>query len=142
MKQVEHRIMINSPAETIFCIYADVSNWNTWDPDTKTSCIKGPFIMGAKGSITPPKGMSVPMLLTSVNHNKNFTVEAKIPFLKMVFEHELIPTQTATEVIHRVIFSGLLSPLFFKIIGAQLNKGLPVTLANLKEKAEGMNGSF
>lgn len=139
MKQVEHRIIVNTSAAIIFRIYADVSNWNKWDPDTKASFINGPFQVGSKGMITPNKGMAVPMLLTSVNENQNFTVESKIPFLKMVFEHELTPTESGTEVIHRVIFSGLLSPLFGKIIGAQLNKGLPITLANLKTKAEGVN---
>lgn len=136
MKQVEHRIMVGTSAERIFHIYRDVSNWNQWDPDTKASFIDGPFQEGSKGMITPNKGMAVPMLLTSMNENQNFTVESKIPCLKMIFEHELIPTKTGTEVVHRVTFSGLLSPLFGKIIGAQLNRGLPITLANLKAKAE------
>ncbi len=139
MKQVEHRVIVDASSEIIFRIYTDVSNWNKWDPDTKASFIDGPFQVGSKGKITPNKGMAVPMLLTSVNENQNFTVESKIPFLRMIFEHELIPTETGTEVIHRVTFSGLLSPLFGKIIGTQLNRGLPITLANLKAKAEGIN---
>jgi uncharacterized protein YndB with AHSA1/START domain len=130
--QVEHRILIDKPPEEIFRIYADVSNWNKWDPDTKSSCIDGPFQSGTRGKLTPAKGSAVPMLLTEVVPNHNFTAEAGIPFFRMVFEHELLPTDSGTEVIHRVTFSGLLSPLLGRLVGAQLNKGLPITLAKLK----------
>lgn len=135
--QVEHRILINRPPEEIFRIYSDVSSWNKWDPDTKASFIDGPFQSGARGKLTPAKGNTVPMLLTEVIPNQGFTAESKIPFFRMVFEHELFPTDSGTEVIHRVTFSGLLSPLLGKLIGAQVNKGLPATLAKLKATAEG-----
>lgn len=134
--QVEHRITIVTPPETIFRIYEDVQNWHTWDPDTKHAFIEGPFCVGARGRITPPKGMSVPMLLTQVIPGKCFTVESKIPLFCMVFEHELSAVPGATEVIHRVTFSGLLSFILGPMLSKQLNAGLPVTLRNLKALAE------
>lgn len=137
--QVEHRITITTPPETIFQIYEDVQNWHTWDPDTKQAFIQGPFRVGVRGRITPPKGMSVPMLFTQVEPGKCFTVESKIPLFCMVFEHELIPTSEATEVIHRVTFSGFLSFILGPMLSKQLNAGLPVTLRNLKTLAEKMD---
>lgn len=134
--QVEHSILVNAAPERLFSLYADVLNWNRWDPDTKVASIDGPFQTGTRGSLTPTKGNTVPMLLTSVVPNSSFTVEARIPLFRMVFEHELLPVNGITKVVHRVTFSGALAFLLGRIIGSQLNKGLPITLAKLKATAE------
>ncbi len=55
----------------------------------------------------------------------------------MLFEHELVPKEGATEVIHRVTFSGFLSFVLGPMLSKQLNSGLPVTLRKLKALAEG-----
>lgn len=135
--QVEHSVVVQAPAERVFRIYADVAAWHTWDPDTKRASIDGSFSVGTRGSLTPTKGNTVPMLLTKVEPNACFTVESKIPLFRMVFEHELVPEGAALKVIHRVTFSGLLTPLLGRMLVRQLNQGLPVTLANLKRLAEG-----
>lgn len=54
----------------------------------------------------------------------------------MLFEHGLQQRGTATQVIHRVSFSGLLTPLLGRWVGAQVNKGLPITLSRFKALAE------
>ncbi len=134
--QVEHRITVRASAETIFRIYADVQSWHTWDPDTKKATLEGPFAVGSKGRLTPAKGNTVPMLLTQVEPGRCFTVESRIPLFRMLFEHELNPTPGATEVVHRVTFSGLLSVVLGPVLSRQLNSGLPVTLSKLKVLAE------
>jgi hypothetical protein len=134
--QVEHSILVMAPAERVFRIYENVSAWHTWDPDTKRASLEGPFAVGSRGSLTPTKGSTVPMLVTKVEPNACFTVESEIPMFRMVFEHELAPQGSAVNVIHRVTFSGLLSFLLGRILVRQLNQGLPVTLANLKRLAE------
>lgn len=134
--QVEHRITVSAPAETIFQIYSDVHNWHTWDPDTKSATLEGPFAVGSRGRLTPSKGNAVPMVLTRVEPGRCFTVESKIPLFRMLFEHELLPSRGTTEVIHRVTFSGLLSIVLGPMLSKQLNSGLPVTLTKLKALAE------
>jgi hypothetical protein len=133
---VEHRIIVAAPAATIFRIYADVANWHTWDPDTKAASILGPFEVGSRGTLTPTKGNTVPMLLTQVVPDRCFTVESKIPSFRMLFEHELAAAPGGTEVVHRVTFSGLLSVVLAPMLTRQLNRGLPITLAKLKARAE------
>jgi hypothetical protein len=134
--QIEHRIAVAASPEVIFEIYADVENWPTWDPDTKRANIDGPFQVGSRGRLTPTKGNTVPMVLTQVVPAKCFTVESRIPLFRMVFEHELVPVPGATEVVHRVTFSGLLSIVLGPMLAKQLNSGLLVTLRNLKTLAE------
>jgi Polyketide cyclase / dehydrase and lipid transport len=134
--QVEHRILVQAPAERIFRIYENVSAWHTWDPDTQRASMDGPFAVGSRGSITPTKGHTVPMVVTKVEANSCFTVESKIPMFRMVFEHELVPQGNAVQVTHRVTFSGLLTFVLGRLLVRQLHQGLPVTLASLKRLAE------
>lgn len=134
--QLEHRITVQVRPEAVFSIYEDVPNWHTWDPDTKSAVLDGPLHAGAKGRLTPTKGNAVPMVVTEVTSGRSFTVESRIPLFRMVFEHVLNPTESGTEVIHRVVFSGLLSIVLGPILTKQLNAGLPITLGNLKKLAE------
>ncbi len=134
--QVEHSVLVQSSAERVFRIYQDVASWHTWDPDTKRASLEGPFAVGSRGSLTPTKGNTVPMLLTKVAIGSCFTVESKIPLFRMVFEHELSPQGNAVKVTHRVTFAGALSFLLGRILVKQMNQGLPGTLANLKRLAE------
>ena len=133
---IEHRIVIAASPATVFRIYQDVQNWHSWDPDTKQAILYGPFQVGSRGRITPPKGMTVPMLLTQVVPDSSFTVESKIPMFRILFEHELVPVGDATEVMHRVSLSGLLSYVIGPMLRKQLNAGLPITLSRLKALAE------
>jgi hypothetical protein len=69
-------------------------------------------------------------------HNRLFTVESKLPLCTMRFEHELSPVGNQIQALHRVSFVGFLSPLFGRLIGSQIQKGLPRTLEGLKRAAE------
>lgn len=133
---IEERIAVSATPETIFSIYTDVEHWNTWDPDTKSSSLNGAFAIGSRGRLCPTKGTEVPMEITSLIPNHSFTVQSKIPLFKMTFDHELTPTKTGTEVLHRVTFSGALSFLLGRVVGAQVREGLPKTLLSLKRLAE------
>ena len=76
------------------------------------------------------------MLLTKVEPNACFTVESKIPFFRMVFEHRLAPANGGTKVIHKATFSGALAFIIGRMLVKQLNAGLPFTLQRLKQLAE------
>ena len=134
--QVEHALLVDAPAARIFRLYADVAAWHTWDPDTRRASLDGPFAVGSRGSLTPTRGNTVPMVLTRVEPDACFTVESRIPLFRMVFEHELVPQGLATRVTHRVTFSGPLAVVLGRLLARRLDRGLPVTLANLKREAE------
>lgn len=135
---IEHRTTIATPPAAIYRLYADVANWHRWDPDTRRATLDGPFAVGARGTLTPAKGKTVPMVVTFADPARGFTVESRIPLLlRMVFEHELIArTPSQTEVVHRVTLSGPLGWLIGPGLKRQLDAGLPVTLANLRRLAE------
>ena len=135
---VEHSIITSAKPQTVFAIYAKVDEWNSWDPDTKTSNLCDGLILGSKGILTPTKGKSVPIEVTAIQPNQSFTVTSKIPLFKMVFDHELQAMQQGTKVTHRVVLSGALSFLLGKVISKQVDTGLPVTLNRLRNLAESL----
>ncbi len=134
--QFEEQVVIAAPAEKIFSLYSDVKNWSAWDSDVKASSIEGQFTSGAMGTLQPSSGPKAKIVFTEVVPNHSFTVESKLPLCSMRFEHELSSVSEGTKVVHRVVFEGFLSPLFGRLIGSQIKKGLPHTLQGLKHSAE------
>ena len=136
--QFEQQVEIAAPAKTVFALYADVARWAAWDPDVKESSIEGPFASGATGALRPLKGPNTHISFTEVIENRSFTVESRLPLCVMRFEHELSESQgsTVTRATHRVSFIGPLSPVFGRIVGAQIRRGLPGTMLGLKRAAE------
>ena len=136
---IEERIQIKAPAAQIFALYADVPRWNTWDPDTKSSSLSGPFAVGTKGRLAPTKGQPISIEITDLVLDRSFTVVGGIPGFSMRFDHELTAAEDGTQVVHRVSFSGLLRYIFGPLVGAQVRKGLPITLLSLKAKVENLS---
>ena len=133
---VEKHVVISATPETIFRIYRDVENWNQWDPDTKASTLNNGLALGSKGTLTPTKGNTVPLEVTSVQEGKHFTVTSQTLLFRMDFDHELEATDGGTKVVHRVKLAGLLKPLLTRMLAPQIDRGLPVTLQHLKARAE------
>jgi len=134
--EFENRIIINASTEEIFKLYEDVATWSLWDPDVKSSSISGKFETGAVGKLKPISGPESKILFSSVITNKAFTVSSNLPLCKMTFEHELSSAKNETEVRHKLSFSGFLAPIFGRLIGKGIQKGLPNTLKGLKAAVE------
>jgi hypothetical protein len=86
--------------------------------------------------LAPTKGSEIGIKLTSVVPGRSFTCAGGVPMFRMVFEHELLPSGPLTQVVHRVTFSGALSFILGRMVGAQVRKGLPITLGSLKRLVE------
>lgn len=133
---VNESININAPADKIFAVYADVENWSNWDKEVISSTLDGPFEVDTTGEIVPKGEPRSPIKLTEVTRNKSFTVECKLPLCKMHFIHELEQFDDYTTVINKAEFSGLLAPIFSRLIGPKLKDGIASSLANLKQHVE------
>jgi len=135
--QFEEQIIIAAPVHKVFALYADVKSWASWDPEVKSASIDGSFVSGSAGILAPTKGPKAKIFFTEIIPNRSFTVESKLPFCVMRFEHEISEaTDNTTKVVHRISFNGLMSPFFGRVIGSQIRKGLPQTLQGLKHAVE------
>jgi len=63
-------------------------------------------------------------------------MECKLPLGMMHFDYELHTQGGSTVATHRTTFSGLLAPLWSRLIGSGMKKSLPAALAGLKSAAE------
>ncbi len=134
--QFESSTTIHAPASTVFALYANVGGWPSWDPDLKAASLAGAFVSGATGEVAPHSGPKSKVLFLDVVPNKSFRVECKLPLGMMHFDHELRADGDATVATHRTTFSGLLAPLWSRLIGSGMKKTLPAALAGLKRVAE------
>lgn len=135
-----HSIQIKATSQTIFNIYSDVNNWQTWDKDVELSTIEGKFKTGAIGELKPKGAPKSKIIFTEVIKEKSFTTLGKLPLCKMYFEHTINEineiNENITEVTHTIKFIGFLSPIFGRLIGNGIKKNLPDVLEGLKLYAE------
>ncbi|TAG01383.1 MAG: polyketide cyclase [Betaproteobacteria bacterium] len=134
--QFESSTLIDASAAHIHSIYANVADWQQWDPDVKSASLDGSFVSGASGIVVPHGGPKSKIVFTRVTPNQGFVAQCKLPLCVMRFENELSTSAGATRATHRVTFEGLLAPLFGRLIGSGMKNTLPKALASLKAYAE------
>jgi Polyketide cyclase / dehydrase and lipid transport len=134
--QFDSSIQIDAPANAIFNVYSRVSDWPSWDLDLKAAKLEGAFVSGTQGVIEPKGGPKSKILLSNVVKNQQFDVTCKLPLCTMRFEHLLKPQEGKTLVTHRVVFEGLLAPVFGRLIGSGMRKTLPNVMQSLKAAVE------
>jgi uncharacterized protein YndB with AHSA1/START domain len=134
--QFESSTTINAPVATVFALYADVAGWPSWDPDLKAASLQGAFVSGAMGEVHPHSGPKSALRFVDVVQGKSVRMECKLPLGVMHFDYELQSQGATTVATHRTTFSGLLAPIWSRLIGSGMKKTLPAALAGLKNKAE------
>lgn len=120
---IEKSIFIAASPSTIFALYADMSNWPTWDPDVRAASLNGPFASGTSGKLKPSSGPESRIMLSDVAPNRAFTIECRLPLCVMRFRHELTPSSDGTTARHAVSFQGLLAPVFSRLMAKTCAKG-------------------
>jgi len=132
----EEKIVVNASPGAVFAVYENVSAWPDWDLDVLSSQLDGPFEPGTHGKLKPKQGPASKIQLIEVSRNQSFTVECKLPLCKMHFVHEMVQVENSTEVTNKILFSGLLAPLFSRFIGKEIKDTLPSSLQGLKDHIE------
>ena len=126
-------------AGRIWALWQDAANWPSWDSELDYVQLEGGFEAGTKGRMKPSKGPVVDFELTEVTPERNFSNTARLPFTKMVFKHEYLPptAEQSARIRHTVVMTGLLAPVFGKVIGSQIKNHLRDAMEMLAEQAVG-----
>lgn len=135
---IKHTVETTASPSTIWQIWQDVSNWNTWDHGIEFSTINGPFKAGATGTIKPKGGPLIHTRLTQVEPMKMFVDEAKLPLTRIIVSHSLTESKGKTYVTHHIEMRGLLSFVFAFLIGRDMKKNLPQEMLAMVRKAESL----
>lgn len=132
---ITHSISINVPRTVVFSVYSKVASWPSWDSEiTKVQLPE--LRQGATGWLKPRHGPKARITVIETIQDRSFTIESRLPFCRVQFEHALTEENGTTTATHRVHFIGPLSAIFRRMIGKGIDQTLPQTLAGLKKAAE------
>jgi len=132
-------IDVAASPERVFALWADAAGWPRWDPDLEEATLEGPFADGSRGSLKPRGAPRTAIELNAVRPPHGFSAVARLPLCRMRFEHRLeplMPPAAGCRVTHAVRFEGPLAPIFRRLVGPTVKRGLPGTMAGLKAAAE------
>jgi len=133
---IEHTEYTPASPESIWARWSDVTSWPVWDGGVEHVTLEGPFATGTKGTLKPTGGPKVRFELIEVRPAEGFADVTKLPLSRMRFEHSAVREGNRTRVTHSVTISGLTTPLFSRVIGRGIAKGLPETVKTLARVAE------
>lgn len=136
MEIIKHTVETTASPESIWQVWQDVKNWNTWDHGIEYSTINGPFVEGTTGTLKPKGGPLVHTKLSSVEPYKRFVDESKLPLAKILVSHFLTQVGNKTLVTHQIEMTGPLAFVFAFLIGRTMKKNLPHEMQAMVKKAE------
>ena len=122
--------------EHVWTLWADVAEWKQWDAEVESSQLEGAFVVGGRGSLKPKGGPMSPFVLTHVEPLAAFTDRSSLPLFTLDFVHVMRVEGEETVIEHRIEMNGPLTFLFRRLIGANLERGLPGAVERLARLAE------
>ncbi|EJF75526.1 hypothetical protein MCO_01810 [Bartonella sp. DB5-6] len=132
-------INTEASAEQIWAMWEDAATWPCWDNELEWVELLGAFKTGTVGQMKPKKGPKVIFTLDKVIKNVCFSNYAKLPFTRMIFDHEYISSTKSgsshNKIRHTVTMSGILSPLFGMIIGSKIKLHLRDAMIEMSHHA-------
>jgi len=135
--QFSETVSTNATSDQIWALWEDAPNWPKWDSEIEWVKLDGSFTQGTRGSMKPSQGPKVAFELSEVTPGKSFSDTAQLPLTKMVFSHEYLPSESqgSAQIRHTVTMTGLLAPLFGRVIGSQIKQHLREAIENLSAQA-------
>lgn len=134
---ISFSIQIDTPPEQVFEAWSRVDEWPLWDPDTRAAALIGGLREGARGSLTPRKGRTVPMEVVLLTPARRLQLRCPVWGSALHFDHQVEPSSNGGSLAtHIVWFSGWLTPVLVATVGRDVQRGLPVTMASLKQHVE------
>jgi hypothetical protein len=134
----KHTLETKASAESIWQIWEDVKNWNTWDRGIEYSAMNGPFEEGITGTLKPKGGPLIHTKLTCVEPYIKFVCESKLFFARIIVSHCLTKSESEILVTHQIEMTGPLAFLFVYLIGRSMKKNLPQEMESMIKKAESL----
>ena len=132
----EHTETTDATPAQLWRWYCEPQTWPQWDHDTTEVTVDGPFAVGTTGTITPRSGPRAAFTFTEVTAEVSFTDTTRLPLATMTFTHVIGPGPDGrTSLTHGVTIRGLLAPLFGRVIGTGIARGLPGSMQRLARLA-------
>lgn len=128
-----HTLKTNAPEE-VWWRWTEVETWHEWDTEVASAALEGDFNLGAKGNLKPKTGPGSSFTITELTPQQSYTFTTQLPLAKLHVKRSFSADRTAFT--HEVSFTGLLAPLFGRLLGKRFQAVLPQVMMNLRELTE------
>jgi hypothetical protein len=134
----EESVETTATAEQVWAVWSNSVAWPKWDDVVEWVTLEGPFQKGSKGVMKPTGGPKVKFELQEVEALRHFRDRSFLPLTSLDFIHTYTPAKSEgkAKITHRVEMRGLLTPIFSRVIGKNVKKGLPGAMRKLIGLAE------
>lgn len=134
--KISHTVKTSASPQRIWEIWTDVKNWSDWDTELIDSYLESPFMLEAKGKLTPKKGGVTTFRISQLVPKKSYTFQCKLPLCNLNVSRTLDTQLDGTYFTHKVWFEGISAFVFSRILGKQFQTVLPSVMQNIKRIAE------
>jgi hypothetical protein len=125
----------NVTKEQLWKLFANVNDWDKWDPGIEYARLEGQFKKGNTFLLKLKNGPKVRIELHEVIENRKFIDLTRFPLAKMYGEHTFDETPEGLKVTTKMTVSGPLGFLWRKIVAEDIVKGLPDEMSRQVEYA-------
>ena len=105
---------------TVFARWSDPATWPTWDPEVKSVVFESPATLGKSGRLQPASGPALRFSITGLRIDRELTNTGTLPGARLEFEHLVEPADDGSVVTVTVRVSGLLSPVWARILAPSM----------------------
>ena len=134
--KISHTVKTSASPQRIWEIWTDVKNWSDWDTQLIDSYLESPFMLEAKGKLTPKKGGVSTFRISQLVPKKSYTFQCKLPLCNLNVSRTLDTQLDGTYFTHKVWFEGISAFVFSRILGKQFQTVLTNVMENIKWIAE------
>jgi hypothetical protein len=114
--------------EQLWKLFSNVNQWHTWDTGIEFARMEGEFREGNHFLLRPKGGPNVKIQLVKTVQNKQFTDLTRFPLAKMYGDHRFEETQDGLRITTTMTVTGLLKPLWVKLVAKKITDALPVEM--------------
>ncbi|MDP5171087.1 MAG: SRPBCC family protein [Bacteroidia bacterium] len=137
-KHFSHSITTAATPAAIWTVWTEVNKWQNWDSGLSFAMMKGPFELGAKGTITSLEGRKSTFRVVEIEQGSSYTFKTNLPLGGLYVRRSLTTENGLTTFTHEVWFTGLSGGLFARQFGPKFRAMLPGVMEAVVNIAEGM----
>jgi hypothetical protein len=133
-----HEVTTSGPPSAVWAVWTDVAGWGRWDKGLKSASLDGPFVTGARGTLTPLSGPNARFVVREVRQGVSYRFTTALPLASLSVTRTIVSSgQNAPTVFrHDVRFDGLLGGFWAKRYGPGFRAALPPTMAGVAALAQ------
>ncbi len=117
MFEALHSERSSATAAAIWALWADASRWPEWNEQLETGELDGELAVGGGATVKFKRGGKMRFKVVTVEPERLFVDEAKLPGCRFGHEHRVEPAGTGCEITHRLYLKGPTSGFFSRLFG-------------------------